>query len=45
MDWVSTERFGSVLGYSHRWGDARDLAFFKPPRTGAVYFLTTVEPV
>ena len=33
------------LGYSHRWGDTRNLAFFKPRRTGSGYFLTTVEPL
>ena len=32
-------------GYSHQWGDTRNLSFFKPPRTGAVYFLTAVEPL
>jgi len=33
------------LGYSHRWGDTRNLAFFKPRPTGSGYFLTTVEPL
>jgi len=33
------------LGYSHELGDTRNLAFFKAPRTGAGYFLTTVEPL
>ena len=33
------------LGYSHQCGDTQSLSFFKPPRTGVVYFLAAVEPL